>query len=336
MKNKAMVTKKRTSVTALVTASILIVSAAISTADNEEKPILIGMIGLDTSHATDFTAILNEGQVPGGRVVAGVKQFSPDIEYSTSNVDRYVELLTTKYGLKLYDSIEEMLPHVDAVMVESVDGRPHLSQAKPAIEAGKLVFIDKPMSASLKDVIDIFELAKKHNTQVWSASNLRYHGGVIAAKNADVGDLVSVFSYGPAPTEKHHPDLMWYGIHPVEAMFTVMGPGCEVVRRTYTPGTDLITGTWNNGKLGIVMGIRSGRSSYGVKVFGKEGIVEHPAGAAYPQLLTEVVQFFRTGKPPIDEATTIEIFAFMEAADESKRLNGQPVSISETIAKYSQ
>jgi len=239
-------------VAALCTVIVAIAVPAIS----EDETIRIGMIGLDTSHATDFTAILNEGQVAGARVVAGVKQFSPDIEYSATNVDKYVELLTTKYGLELYDSVEDMLPHVDGVMVESVDGRPHLAQAKPAIEAGKLVFVDKPMAASLADVIEMFQLARKHHTQVWSASNLRYHPGVVAARDADIGELVSVFSHGPAPVEEHHPDLMWYGIHPVEAMFTVMGTGCETVQRTHTAGTDLITGTWQDGRIGFVMGMR--------------------------------------------------------------------------------
>jgi len=318
-------------VAALCTVIVAIAVPAIS----EDETIRIGMIGLDTSHATDFTAILNEGQVAGARVVAGVKQFSPDIEYSATNVDKYVELLTTKYGLELYDSVEDMLPHVDGVMVESVDGRPHLAQARPAIEAGKLVFVDKPMAASLADVIEMFQLARKHHTQVWSASNLRYHPGVVAARDADIGELVSVFSHGPAPVEEHHPDLMWYGIHPVEAMFTVMGTGCETVQRTHTAGTDLITGTWQDGRIGFVMGMRAAQAAYSVKVFGTAGIVEHSAGGAYPELLTEVVKFFRTGKPPVDEATTIEIFAFMEAADESKRLGGTPVSIEETIAKHS-
>ena len=317
----------------LLIALVLVAATALG---EEEKLIRIGMVGLDTSHATSFTAILNEGRVPGARVVAGVKQFSPDIESSASNVDQYVELLTTKYGLTIYDSIEDMLPHVDGVMVESVDGRPHLAQATPAIKAGKLVFVDKPMAASLHDVIEIYRLADQHHTEVWSASNLRYHAGVLAASGADVGDLVSVFSHGPAPLEEHHPDLMWYGIHPVEAMFTVMGTGCQTVRRTYTDGTDLITGTWKDGRLGVVMGIRASRGAYSVKVFGTQGIVEHPAGAAYPELLAEVVKFFRTGKPPVDKATTIEIFAFMEAADESKRLGGRPVAIADMIAQASQ
>ena len=337
MKTTFLKSPQKISTVGTISASLLTVIVAMAApVDAEDQPIRIGMVGLDTSHATAFTAILNEGKVAGGRVVAGVKQFSPDIEYSATRVDKYVELLTTRYGVKLYDSVEEMLPHVDAVMVESVDGRPHLEQARPAIEAGKLVFVDKPMAASLRDVIEIFQLARKHNTQVWSASNLRFHQGVVAAANADVGKLVSVFSCGPAPIEEHHPDLMWYGIHPVEAMFTVMGTGCETVQRTHTPGTDVVTGTWKDGRIGIVMGLRAGHAPYRVKVFGTTGMVEHPAGGAYPELLTEVVKFFRTGKAPVDEATTIEIFAFMEAADESKRLDGKPVSIAKTIAKHSQ
>ena len=106
-------------------------------------------------------------------------------------------------------------------------------------------------------------------------------------------------------------------------------------QRTHPAGTDLITGTWQDGRIGFVRGMRAAQAAYSVKVFGTAGIVEHSAGGAFPELLTEVVKFFRTGKPPVDEATTIEIFAFMEAADESKRLGGTPVSIEETIAKHS-
>ncbi|HLV02546.1 MAG TPA: Gfo/Idh/MocA family oxidoreductase [Acidobacteriota bacterium] len=304
----------------------------------QPDPIRIGMIGIDTSHATAFTEILNNPQspehVPGGKVVAAVKQFSPDIESSISLVDGYVEKLKSEYGVRFFDTIEEMLPHVDAVMVESVDGRPHLNQARPAIEAGKPTFIDKPMAASLRDVIEIFELAKKHGTPVWSASNLRFHDGIVKAAATDVGELVSAFSWGPAPLEPHHPDLMWYGIHGVESLYTIMGTGCQTVSRVYTDGTDLVTGIWEGGRVGAVMGIRAARRGYGIKIFGTETIIEEGAGGAYPQLLKEVIKFFRTGQVPVSPETTIELFAFMEAADESKRRGGAPVTIDEVMSRY--
>ena len=300
----------------------------------QAKMLRIGMIGLDTSHAKAFTALLNNPENGhNGRVVAAVPQSSPDIESSHTRIDGYTKTLSEDFGVKMYDSIEAMLPHVDAVMVESVDGRPHLRQAKPCIEAGKPTFIDKPMAASLKDVIEMFELSKKHGTPIWSASNLRFHEGVVRAANADIGDLTVAISIGPASLEEHHIDLAWYGIHPVEALYTVMGTGCQSVTRTHTEGNDLVTGLWAGGKIGTVVGNRTGKGGYGLKVIGTKGSVDEKAGGAYPEIVAAVMKFFETGKPPVSPETTIELFAFMEAADESKRRGGAPVKISEVIEK---
>ncbi len=303
-------------------------------AQGDDAPIRVGMIGLDTSHATAFTTILNNPENGHtARVVAGVPQSSPDIESSVSRVDGYVEKLTGEFGVKMYDSIEAMLPHVDVIMVESVDGRPHLEQARPGIVAGKPTFIDKPAAASLEDVVAIFDLAKKHGTPVWSSSNLRYHSGVVKAATADVGDIAAVLSFGPASLEEHHLDLAWYGIHPTEALFTVMGTGCQSVTRTHTDGTDVVTGLWKGGKIGTLVGTRASKTVYGVKVFGSKAVIEESAGGAYPELMVEMDKFFKTRQPPVSPETTLEIFAFMAAADESKRRGGAPVTLAEMLEK---
>lgn len=300
----------------------------------DAKPIRVGMIGLDTSHCVAFAKILHDpsNQYPV-RVVAAVPQSSADIESSVSRIDGYVETLTKEYGVKMYETIEAMLPEVDVVMVESVDGRPHLAQAKPAIEAGKPTFIDKPVAASLEDAVAIFDLAEKHGTPVWSCSNLRYNAGVVKAATADVGEVAAVVSYGPASLEEHHLDLAWYGIHPTEALFTVIGTGCESVVRTHTEGTDVVTGIWKGGKVGTLLGLRASKTVYGVKVFGSKAVIEESAGAGYPELMKEMVTFFQTKKPPVSAETTLEIFAFMAAADESKRRGGAPVTLQEMMDK---
>ena len=304
------------------------------TCAEEAKPIRVGMIGLDTSHAMAFTKILHDpANAYPVRVVAAVPQSSADIESSVARIDGYVETLSKEHGVKMFDSVEAMLPEVDVVMVESVDGRPHLAQAKPSIEAGKPTFIDKPLAASLEDAVAIMDLAKKHGTPVWSCSNLRYNGGVVKAATADVGEVAAVFSYGPASLEEHHLDLAWYGIHPTEALFTVMGTGCRSVVRTHTEGTDVVTGLWEGGKVGTLMGLRASKTAYGVKVFGSKAVIEESAGAGYPELMAEMVKFFQTKKPPVSAEETLEIFAFMAAADESKRRGGAPVTLKEMMEK---
>jgi hypothetical protein len=148
-----------------------------------------------------------------------------------------------------------------------------------------------------------------------------------------VGEVAAVVSYGPASLEEHHLDLAWYGIHPTEALFTVIGTGCESVVRTHTEGTDVVTGIWKGGKVGTLLGLRASKTVYGVKVFGSKAVIEESAGAGYPELMKEMVAFFQTKKPPVSAEETLEIFAFMAAADESKRRGGAPVTLQEMMDK---
>jgi Oxidoreductase family, NAD-binding Rossmann fold len=299
---------------------------------DEPKIIRVGMIGLDTSHVTAFTKILHDpANAYPVRVVAAFPQSSPDIESSHTKMDGYVKTLQEEYGVVMTESIEAMLPLVDVVMIESVDGRPHLAQARPCLLAGKPTFIDKPAAATLADAIAIYALARETGTPVWSASNLRFHAGVVKAASADVGDIAAAISYGPSPLEEHHPDLAWYGIHPTEALFTVLGPDCLSVTRTHTEGTDVITGLWDGGRVGTVFGLRASKGAYGVKVFGSQAVIEESAGAAYPELMKEMVAFFVTRKPPVTEKETLAIMAFIAAADASKERGGSPVTLAEMM-----
>jgi hypothetical protein len=215
-----------------------------------------------------------------------------------------------------------------------VDGRPHLEQVKPVLKARKPVFIDKPVAGSLADAIQIYELARQYNVPCFSSSSLRFGPNIAGMRNnPKMGDILGCDAYGPCSLEKHHPDLFWYGIHGVETLFTIMGTGCQSVTRVQTKDTELVTGTWKDGRVGTFRGIRAGRSGTGALVFGSKAI-EHATGSGgYEPLVTEICKFFKTGKPPVSAEETIEIFAFMEAADESKRQGGVPVTLESVIAK---
>jgi hypothetical protein len=297
--------------------------------------LLIGMIGLDTSHATAFTELLNnpasKNHVAGGKIVAAFKGGSPDLESSWSRVDKYTKELEEKYGVKLYDTIEELCKHVDAVMLESVDGRPHLDQAKPVIKAGKPLYIDKPMAGSLRDVMEIFRLAREAKVPVFTSSSLRYGKDTQAVRNGSIGNVLRADTSSPCHLDKTHPDLFWYGVHGVESLFTVMGTGCESVKRgTTRDGRIEVIGTWRGGRTGI---FREDAKSYGGTATGQKG--ESPVGAydGYHPLVAEVVKFFQTKVVPVAPEETIELFAFMEAADESKRQGGAEVKISEMLKR---
>ncbi len=300
-----------------------------------EKVIRVGMVGLDTSHVIAFTKIMHQ-QMPdcGCKVVAGFPGGSPDVELSRNRVEGYTKQLREEYGAKIYESIEELCENVDAVMLESVDGRCHLEQARAIIAAKKPLFIDKPMAASVEDAIEIFRLAKENDVLCWSSSSLRYAEGVAAAaRGEEVGEVMGCSAYGPYATEEHHPDLYWYGIHAVEILFAIMGAGCKSVRRVQTEDAEFVTGVWKDGRIGTFRGLKKDKKGYGALVFGSKAIKEAGGGGAYEELVRQVVKSFKTGKSPIPERQTLEIHAFMTAADISKDRGGAEVSIDEVIAK---
>jgi len=315
-------------------AAVAVLMCGVMSASADEKVLRIGMIGLDTSHVVAFTEVMHnpeaKGHVPGARVVAAFSGGSPDIESSRTRVDGYTKTLREKYGVEICETIEEVCSKVDAVMVESVDGRPHLEQAKPVIAAGKPLYIDKPMGGTLRDVLEIFRLADEAGVPVFSSSSLRYGTKTKEVRAGSIGKVLEAETFSPAHLEPTHPDLFWYGVHGCESLFTVMGAGCEsVVRGETEDGKILVTGTWEGGRTGV---FREGKG-YGGKATGEKGESEVGAYDGYAPLVAEVVKFFQTGVPPVKAEETIELFAFMEAADESKRRGGERVKLSEVLAK---
>lgn len=294
----------------------------------------VGLVGLDTSHVIAFTKALNDPKnkdhVPGAKVVAVFKGGSPDIQSSASRVEGFTTELLKDPNIKLYTSIAELAKNVDAIMIESVDGRPHLAQFKEVVSSGKPVFIDKPVAASLRDTLEIYRLAKQNNVPVFSSSSLRFNAKA-ALSGAKYGDLHGAFAFGPASLDPTHPDLFWYGIHAVETLYTVMGRGCESVQRTQTENTEIVTGVWAGGRVGTMRGNRNSKGAYGITVFGSTAVVSPELKTGYGALLKEIVAFFQTRVAPVSPEETIELIAFMEAADESKRRGGAPVKIADVM-----
>jgi predicted dehydrogenase len=283
-----------------------------------------------------FNDPANKDHVPGGRVVAAFKGGSKDIETSWSRVEGFTKELQDKYQVKIYSSIEELCQNVDVVMIESVDGRPHLEQARIVFKSGKRVFIDKPLAGSLRDALEIRRLAQAAKVPVFSSSSLRFYPSLVELKNSKFGDLMGAISTGPCSLEEHHPDLYWYGVHPTEALFAVMGMGVETVSRVHTENTDVVVGVWAGGKVGEVRGIRKpGAAPYRVTIFGTKAVVDQKSGggSVYASMAQQMMKFFQTGVSPVSLDETVEIMAFMEAADESKRQGGRAVKIADVLKK---
>jgi predicted dehydrogenase len=301
------------------------------------KPLRAGMIGLDTSHVPAFAKQFNSSEAAGDlaaiKIVAGYPG-GTDLPASADRVARFTETIKGM-GIEIVDSIPALLAKVDVVLRESVDGRILLQEAVPVIKAGKPLWIDKPVAGSLADAIVIYDLAKKHNVPVFSSSPARFGSGLRALLNNDaVGTIQGASTWGSCSYSTGTPDMFFYGIHGIEPLFTLMGTGCETVSRVKTKDTDFVTGVWKDGRVGAYRGIRNASAGSGTVVYGSKSIAQaERGGGGYDGLCQEIGKFFATGKSPVPAEETIEIFAFMEAADESKRQGGSPVKLADVLAK---
>jgi hypothetical protein len=299
--------------------------------------IRLGVLDFDTSHVVEFTRRLNhktpvkDQWVDGATVVAGCPGSS---RIMPERIPAYVKEMQA-LGVTLVDRPEEMIGSVDGMLIESQEGGAHWPAARPFLEAGIPCFVDKPFACSTADARRIAELASKKGVPVFSSSSLRFAPELVKfLADPNHGRVIGALTYGPAHLYDKdatlNPGLYHYGIHPVEILYTLMGPGCRRVTCTHEKGADVVTGQWKDGRLGTVRGIRDGRQDYGAVVFTDKAVRPLAIGGAYiyRELLKAIVRMFETKQAPLDVATTVEIVAFIEAANKSAANHGA----GETVA----
>lgn len=315
------------------------------------KRIRVGFVGIDNYQAVEFAKFLNDpkatDELTGFQCTVAYPGGSPDLTESRDNLPKWIQQIQ-QFGVKIVDTIPEVLKQSDAVIVMSMDGRAHLALARPVIEAHKPLYIGRPLAAQMEDAVRIYQLAEQKGVPIFSCSQHRFSPGFYDMRHhPEVGKVLGCEVHGGCPIDPTHADLFWHGVHGVETLYTIMGPGCESVTRVQTPVTEFVTGTWKDGRVGTFRGIHQGAIGYQALVYGADGIVMSgkyggyapikgvvPEGkyAGYEPLARQIALFFKTGKPPVSPEETLELFAFMEAAHESKRRSGAPVNVDSVLA----
>ena len=294
------------------------------------KDLKAGIIGTDTSHVLAFINVYHAHPEWRIRVVAAFKNGMQDNPSSWNRVEEYAKKIHDKDGVEICDTVADLLAKVDVVLIECVDGRPHAKYAREVFKAGKRLFIDKPFTASLEDAQEILRLSKESGVPFFSSSCVRFQPEILKFRTEPgVGKLQKAQGSSPLHIEKHHPDLFWYGIHGVEALYTVMGRGCVSVQRKAEGELDITTGKWADGRIGIFRGVKKGNYKPLVKVWGTTGERESKGGYNYNGLVQTMAEFFHTGKAPIDPLETLEIIEFMIAAQRSSERGGAEVKLDE-------
>lgn len=321
---------------------------------DDAKPVRVGVLGLDNYQAVAYAQLFNDpkatGDLRGVRVVAAYPSpASDDIEESKTSLPKWKEQIV-KFDVKLVDSVEELLRQCDAVMIMSLDGRKHREQAAAVLKAGKRLYIGRPLAAQWDDAVAIARLAEETKTPCWTSSQHRFSPGFIGMRNhPEVGKVLGCDVYGGCPVHPSHAELYWHALHGIETLYAIMGTGCVSVRCTSTPYAEVITGVWEDGRVGTYRGIKKGALKYSATVFGDKGV--SVAGVyghgvptkgvvplndkymGYEGIAIEMAKFFKGGAAPVSMAETLELFAFMEAAHASKQKEGGLIPVADILKK---
>jgi len=291
----------------------------------------LGILDFDTSHVVEFTKRINHKNIDKDQWVDGAEVTLGCPGESRMAADRIpgFKKQMENIGVPLVEKPADLIGKVDGVLVESLEGGVHLERARPFLEAGLPCYVDKPFACSADDARKMVELAAKHKVPIFSASSLRYAPELTAFLADDShGKVHGAVAYGPSPlsdSEEHNPGLFHYGIHAVEILYTLMGPGCQRVTCTHEKDVDVATGQWEDGRVATVRGIRKpNRGDYGCIAFAEKGVYPLALGTKYiyRELCKRIVEMFTTNKPPLDPAVTVEIIAFIEAALRSAHNHG--------------
>ncbi|MBS0661618.1 MAG: gfo/Idh/MocA family oxidoreductase [Verrucomicrobia bacterium] len=299
------------------------------------KTLRLGLIGLDTSHVEGFAALINDARnpdhVPGGQIVAGFPGGSPDFPLSINRVDGYTQKLRDSYQVKMLSSPREVAAAVDAVLHTTVDGRIHLAQFAEIAPLRRPTFLDKPFATTSADARAIAELAQRHGTPLFSSSSLRYAGAFTAAlADQSGGKVTGADFFGPLHLQPSQPGFFWYGIHTAEMLYATLGTGCASVRVSATSDHEVATGTWRDGRLGVIRGYRTSNNSFG-GVIHREKTTHYVDVAAGPRpdvgLTQAIMRFFHGAPAPVALEETVELIRFLEAANESRANGGREVEL---------
>ena len=273
--------------------------------------------------------MLNE-EALGARVVAAYKGGSKDMEQSANRVDSYAEDIRTKYGV-------EIVPDI-ATLLDQSRRRPPRKRRRPRAHSSRPGRSSPRTSRSSSISRSPIPWPTRAKSPAWARPPIR-PGSAHPACATEPSPPTPTSpasparrSGAPAPRSRNlHWISPWYAIHPIEVLYTILGGGCESVSRTSGPDGDVIVGHWKDGRIGTVYAARPD-ADYGAIVFhGKDVVDLHPKKAAaseYRGLVLEIVKFFQSGKPPVSNEDTLEIFAFMDAAQRSKSQGGAVVEIA--------
>lgn len=290
----------------------------------------IGAIGIDSSHLPEFSRRIKEMH-DAGRTPCRVTKFWTDGRHDwpvASDVEKWRQQ-AIDLGVEPAGSIEELLDSVDGVMVLAVSGARHLEFARPSLERGMPTYVDKPLTCDLEEARTLLGLARKTGAPCYSASSLRFATELEAIDRGELGDIVAIDAFGPGELNDGAPGLLHYGVHTIEMVDAIWGPGVKRVSAIEFPDRHLVDLEYGDGRYARLRLERRGAYDFGATVQGVKATHQFKVnfGPVYGRLVQGMTQFFEGGPAPADLRDIVENVAVMLAGNASIAADGEWVKV---------
>ncbi len=279
----------------------------------------IGIVGAENSHTVAIAKTLNTERAVPGFEVTYVWGETPELAAKASEDGRIPNVVA--------DS-QEMLGKVDAVLVDHRHGKYHLEAARPFVEAGVPVFVDKPLTTDLDEGIAFVRLAKAKKVPVTSYSvlSLQQSSLAFAEEMKGIGSLRSLVTAGPVDIESQYGGVFFYAVHQVDLI-------CNLVEATPTSvstvrqGKDgIATLTFDSGAFAVVHCLKDGwGAGFLATAYGSEKVAHATLGFDQNAYLSGIKRFctmFETKVEPVPPATylrPVAVLAAMQKSFDTKR-----------------
>lgn len=219
----------------------------------------------------------------------------------------------------------EMIANVDAVLLCRDDPENHVSMAKPFIDAGLPIFIDKPVCAT-RNELDYFAAEVRKGKFIMSCSSMRYGSECMAVKSAikSLGKIELVTGVGKK-------DWLKYGIHMLEGIASVLNdPKPVSVRNIGSKDRNTVQVNYENEVQVVLHLFMDLAPTMQISFFGQEQWRMIEIKNSYAMFRDNVIEFIRSvneGKPRLDFNKTVQIIKVMIAAEESLAAGGQLINL---------
>ncbi|MBS3763839.1 MAG: Gfo/Idh/MocA family oxidoreductase, partial [Planctomycetes bacterium] len=223
----------------------------------------------------------------------------------------------------------DVIGDVDAVIIATDIGSEHVERARPFVEAGVPLFVDKPMVDNAEDLA-VFNEWVRQGYPILSSSSMRYtkEFAPYRLSTHNLGKL----RYVTITTGKK-----WstYGIHALESIFPITGPGYLSARNTGTYERNVVHFKHEREIDVVVVASKDMLGSFGVlTICGTDGFDQLAIKDAFYSFKTQLetfVTYLRTGKRPFPYQETEELMRMVIAGIQSREKDGREIELTDVL-----